>query len=91
MKDAIEAARRHEQRTSELASAVHDAQEQYDLYRAKTFGPRLTSFSRLRELKSARDLAEARLRRAQAALGEQGDSDLERPIPECDPFDPRLD
>jgi hypothetical protein len=37
----------------------------YDLYRAKMYGPRLTTMGRLRELERAHQGAEARLRRAQ--------------------------
>jgi predicted transcriptional regulator len=69
MKSAIEAARRQEQRTSDLAQEARHARERFDLYKAKTYGPTLTSFSRLRELEQARDLAETRLRRAQEAPG----------------------
>jgi hypothetical protein len=68
MKSAIEAARRREQRTSELAIAARHARERHDLYKAKTYGPTMTSFARLRELEQARDLAEGRLRRAQETM-----------------------
>jgi hypothetical protein len=88
MKKAIEAARRQDQQTSDLAVAARYARERYDLYKAKTYGPTMTSFSRLRDLERARDLAETRLRRAQAALEERTDSDLGRATPE---IDPRLD
>jgi hypothetical protein len=37
----------------------------YDLYRAKMYGPRRTTMTRLRELERAYQGAEARLRRAQ--------------------------
>jgi hypothetical protein len=67
MKSAIEAARRQEQRTSDLAQEARHASERFDLYKAKTYGPTMTSFSRLRELEQARDLAATRLRRAQEA------------------------
>jgi hypothetical protein len=87
MRTAIEAARRQERRTSELAMAARHARERHDLYKAKTYGPTLTSFARLRELERARDLAEARLRRAQQAGLE------ERPNPELASrdVDPLLD
>jgi hypothetical protein len=85
MKSAIEAARRAEQRTSELAMTARHARERFDLYKAKTYGPSLTSFARLRELEQARDLAESRLKRAQ-----QAGSD-EQAQPEPKPDDPRLD
>lgn len=87
MKTAIEAARRQEQRTSELAAAARHARERHDLYKAKTYGPTLTSFARLRELAHARDLAETRLRRAQHAVVEERPGwGLEPPA-----TDPRLD
>jgi len=38
--------------------------ERYALYRAKVYGPRVTSAARLRELKLASESAEQRLRRA---------------------------
>ena len=41
------------------------ARERYQLYRAKSFGPRLTSPARLRELERAWKLAQSRLRRDQ--------------------------
>lgn len=89
MKAAIEAARRQEQRTAELAVAARYARERHDLYKAKTLGPTLTSFARLRELANARDLAETRLRRAQqATLEKRPDPKVEPPTPESDP---RLD
>lgn len=84
MKTAIETARQREQQTSELAAAARYARERYDLYKARTYGPTLTSPARLRELERARDLAEARLRRAQAALAERPGSDLAPTTPEID-------
>jgi hypothetical protein len=89
MKKAIEAARRQEQQTSELAMAARYARERYQLYKAKTYGPTLTSPARLRELERARDLAGDRLRRAQTALEERTDSETEKATP--DEIDPRLD
>lgn len=71
MESTIEAARRQERRTSELAMAARHARERHDLYKARTYGPALTSFARLRELARARDLAEARLRRAQEAARDE--------------------
>ena len=84
MKRAIEAARRQERETSELALKARYARERYDLYKAKTYGPTLTSFARLRELERARDAAEARLSRAQATLAAGTDSDVEGMMPEID-------
>jgi hypothetical protein len=47
-----------------LAEARYQRQR-YDLYRAKMYGPRPTTMTRLRELERAYEGAEARLRRAQ--------------------------
>lgn len=86
MESAIEAARRRERRTSELAMAARHARERHDLYKTKTYGPTLTSFARLRELEQARDLAESRLRRAQqAAYDERQDAKAGAATPEIDP------
>jgi hypothetical protein len=54
-------------RLEELTAEAKYAADRYRLYRAKVHGPRLTSPGRLRELERARNLAEARLRRAQSA------------------------
>jgi len=70
MRAEIEAARRREQRTSELAVTAQRAREQHALYESKTRGPTMTSFARLRELEQARDGAEGRLRRAQETPGD---------------------
>ena len=51
-----------------LAEARH-ARERYQLYRARVYGGRPASLSRLRELERARDGAEARLRRARSSDG----------------------
>jgi hypothetical protein len=48
-----------------LADARYQ-RERYDLYKAKTYGSRPTSSARLRELQSACEFAEARLRQAAA-------------------------
>jgi hypothetical protein len=67
MKAAIEAAQRRKKRTSELAAEARGAHERHDLYAASTGGPALSSPARLRELKQASDLADARLRLAWGA------------------------
>lgn len=54
------------QRLSELAAEAGHAHDRYRLYRAKSYGPRLTSPGRLRELERASNVAEARFRRAQS-------------------------
>jgi hypothetical protein len=67
MKNEIELARAREHHTAELAAGARYAQERLALYRAKSYGPRLTSPTRLRELERAAELADVRLHRAQAA------------------------
>ena len=54
--------------TSQLMLEVEEryARERYQLYRARSYGPRPTSPARLRELERAWKLAESRLRRDQA-------------------------
>lgn len=70
MKATIEAARLRKRRTSELAAEAQSAQERYDAYAAKAEGATMTSPARLRELKQACDLSDARLRLAWGAPGE---------------------
>jgi len=50
-----------------LEAEARYARERYDLYRAKTYGPRPTSLARLRELERIHLGAEARLKRARQA------------------------
>ena len=52
-------------RSRELIAEARYRRQRYDLYKAKAYGPRLTSPTRLRELERAWVRAEARLRRAQ--------------------------
>jgi hypothetical protein len=52
-------------RIEDLQAEARYHRERYDLYRAKMYGPRLTTTARLRELERAHEGAEARLRRAQ--------------------------
>ena len=54
-------------RLDELEMEARYAHERYQLYRAKAYGPRLTSEGRLRELERQTQLAERRLARAKAA------------------------
>ena len=61
MKTQIEMARAREERTTELAAEARYARERVDLYKAKSYGPSLTSPARLRELEQRRELAETRL------------------------------
>jgi hypothetical protein len=48
----------------ELRAEARYARERFDLYRAKMYGLRPTTMSRLRELERMREGADARLRRA---------------------------
>jgi hypothetical protein len=48
----------------DLRAQAKYARERYQLYQAKSFGPRLTSPARLRELRRIYEQAEARLRAA---------------------------
>jgi hypothetical protein len=52
-------------RMEELRAEARYARERYDLYRAKMYGLRPTSITRLRELERIHQGADARLRRAQ--------------------------
>jgi hypothetical protein len=49
-------------RTDELRELARYARRKRDLYRARSYGPRETSATRLRELERECDQAEARLR-----------------------------
>jgi hypothetical protein len=51
---------------AELEAEARYARERYELYRARAYGPRLTSAGRLRELERKSKLAESRLDRARA-------------------------
>jgi hypothetical protein len=48
----------------ELQAEAHYHRERYELYKAKAYGPRLTSVTRLRELERRHQGAESRLRSA---------------------------
>jgi hypothetical protein len=50
----------------ELRARARYARERYQLYKAKSFGPRETSPARLRELQRESERAEDRLRAAEA-------------------------
>ena len=49
-------------RTEELRELASYARQRRDLYRARTYGPRETSATRMRELEREADQAEARLK-----------------------------
>jgi hypothetical protein len=67
MRAAIETARLRKQRTSELAAEARYARERYDLYKARTYGPTMTSPAKLRALKRPCERSAARLRSAWTA------------------------
>ncbi|MGZ4288546.1 MAG: hypothetical protein ACXVHB_29545 [Solirubrobacteraceae bacterium] len=52
-------------RIEDLRAEARYHRERYDLYRAKMYGLRPTTMTRLKELERAHRSAEARLRRAQ--------------------------
>jgi hypothetical protein len=54
-------------RTEELRELASYARRKRDLYRARTYGPRETSATRMRELERASDQADARLKAYVAA------------------------
>jgi predicted nucleic acid-binding Zn-ribbon protein len=53
---------------ADLRAEARYARERYDLYRAKVYGPRATSMTRLRELERVYQAAEARLQHAEREL-----------------------
>ena len=53
-------------RLEDLRAEARYARERYDLYKARAYGQRPTSESRMRELQRACEQAEARLRAAEA-------------------------
>jgi hypothetical protein len=53
-----------------LRAQARHARQRYDLYKAKAYGPRLTSPPRMRQLAREAEAAEARLRAAQAEAAE---------------------
>jgi hypothetical protein len=55
-------------RIEELRAEARYARQRLDLYRAKMYGPRPTTMTRLRELERIHEGADARLRRAEQAL-----------------------
>jgi hypothetical protein len=57
-------------RVDELRAQARYARQKYDLYKARTYGPRLTSPTRLRELERECERAEAGFRFARDSLGQ---------------------
>lgn len=60
-----------DRRLAELEAEARHTCERYRLYRAKVYGPRLTSFAHLRELERESKFAEGRLQRTKAERGTQ--------------------
>lgn len=56
-------------RLAELEAEARYARERHRLYRAKAYGPRLTSAGRLRALERRSKFAESRLARAKTEQG----------------------
>jgi hypothetical protein len=76
------------ERLNDLKAQARYARERYQLYKAKSFGQRLTSPARLRELQRTYEQAEARLsaatteeQRAPAAQAGQQDPSPKLPTP----------
>jgi hypothetical protein len=63
---------------ADLEAEARYARERYELYRAKAYGPRLTSAGRLRELERKSKLAASRLDRARADQQQLASVDDER-------------
>jgi hypothetical protein len=59
------------ERIEDLEAEARYHRERYDLYRAKTYGPRPTSMARLLALQRMSEGADARLRRARQARAEE--------------------
>ncbi len=60
-------ARARDLRVAELSAEARYARQRFDLYKAKSYGPRATNPTRLRKLGRASELAETRLRLAQTS------------------------
>jgi len=54
-----------DERLEDLRAAARYARQRYELYKAKAYGPNMTSPARLRELEHNSQLAEQRLRNFQ--------------------------
>ncbi|HVF79278.1 MAG TPA: hypothetical protein VNA28_13355 [Solirubrobacteraceae bacterium] len=59
----------------DLRAQARHARERFDLYRAKMYGLRPTSMTRMRELERACASADARLRHAEHEAAAAGDAD----------------
>jgi hypothetical protein len=63
-------------RLDELEAQAKYARQRYDLYKAKAYGPRLTSPARLRELEREASRTEANLRFAKAQAKRDAAADV---------------
>lgn len=61
-------------RIEELQAEARYHRERFELYKAKTYGPRLTSGTRLRELERRHQGADSRLRSAQQENAQDRDT-----------------
>jgi len=59
-------------RIEDLRAEARYHRQKYDLYRAKMYGMRPTSATRLRELERAHEAAQARVRQAERELAPPG-------------------
>jgi len=59
---------------ADLRADARYARERYDLYRARMYGSRPTSMTRLRELQRVSEAADARLRHAEQQLAPPSDA-----------------
>jgi hypothetical protein len=85
VKREIQSARARAGRTAELAADARNARDRVDTLRAQSEG-KLVGHGRERELEQERDLAEARLRRAQSPP-EEAPAEAGEPEPDADPSD----
>jgi hypothetical protein len=65
---------------ADLRADARYARERYDLYRAKMYGPRPTSMTRLRELERAHLAADARLLHAEREARLHAEQELAPPV-----------
>jgi hypothetical protein len=72
---------------SKLAGLVREARERVDAFKAGGEGRALAGHGKLRDLENARELAEVRLRRAQAAPAQNPAEAEPAPAPEADDDD----
>jgi hypothetical protein len=85
----IDARRVSEPRLDELRAQAQHARQRYAIYKAKAYGPRLTSLTRLRDLEREAARTDANLRFAEAEsrrdTSEQHSASESEPEPEPEP------